>query len=264
MRSKMKILPVKRQQQGVALITVMVILLLSIIAVLAASRTTLLNEALVGNMSDYNRALAAAEALVRDAEIDVRGRLPNGYLCREDVGSVGTDVPTAGFVGCRNTALGPFIPDSDGPDFDDMRDAVLVTAAAPAAAPCIQGICFPASMATLANLEDNLATMAARGVRYGAYTRGATPTPLGDATNAILKGTPPAVTDPNQGWYWIEVFQYHKTAPRTQPGEVIPSPGASVIFRITAVALGQKFGTRAIVRSFFVPKPMCGGGQPCT
>ncbi len=253
----------KSQQQGVALITVMVILLLSIIAVLAASRSTLLNEALVGNMSDYNRALAAAEALIRDAEIDVRGRLPSGYLCREDVGSEGTDVPTANYVGCRNTAGGaPFIP--EGTDFDDARDAVLVTAAAPAATPCSQGICFPASLATLSTLEDNLGTMAARGVRYGTYTRGAAPVALGDATNAILRGTPAAVTDPNQGWYWIEVFQYWKDAPTNRPGEVIPGGKAPLIFRITAVALGQKAGTRAIVRSFFVPKPKCGGPEPCT
>jgi type IV pilus assembly protein PilX len=250
----------RSQQKGVALITVMVILLLSIIAVLAASRTTLLNEALVGNMSDYNRALAAAEALIRDAEIDVRGRLPNGYLCREDI--AGTDVPTANFVGCRDTAVGPFIP--EGTDFDDARDAVLVTAAAPAATPCSLGVCFPASLATLSTLEDNLGAMAARGVRYGFYTRGAIPLDLGDATNSILRGAPAAVTDPNQGWYWIEVFQYAKDAPTNRPGEVIPGGKAPLIFRITAVALGQKAGTRAIVRSFFVPKPKCGGPEPCT
>ncbi len=39
----------RSSQSGIALVTVMVILLLSIIAVLAAGRTGLLNEALVGS-----------------------------------------------------------------------------------------------------------------------------------------------------------------------------------------------------------------------
>ena len=260
MRSMIKTHLARSQQKGVALITVMVILLLSIIAVLAASRTTLLNEALVGNMSDYNRALAAAEALIRDAEIDVRGRLPNGYLCREDI--AGTDVPTAYYIGCRNALGNPSIP--EGTDFDDARDVVLTAFAAPAAAPCEQGICFPASTATLATLEDNLGTLAAKGVRYGTYTRGAVPGALGDATNAILKGNFADSTTPNQGWYWIEVFQYAKDAPTNRSGEVIPGGKAPLIFRITAVALGQKAGTRAVIRSFFIPKPKCGGPEPCT
>lgn len=253
------------KQQGVALITVMVILLLSIVAVLAATRTGLLNEALVGNMSDYSRALAAAEALIRDAEIDVRGRLPNGYLCREVV--PGSDVPTAGFIGCRSAGTGdPYFPET-GAEFDDARDRVLITFAAPAATPCIQGICFPASVATLANFEDNpgtMAAMAAQGVRYGAQSFNGTP--LGPATNPILSGVPvPAsATAPTQGWYWVEVFQYDKHAPINRPGEVTPGGPLPLIFRITAIAMGQKVGTRAIVRSFFVTKPKCGGTEPCT
>jgi hypothetical protein len=63
-------------QQGIALLTVLVLLLLSLTAVLGALRYSNLNEAMLGNTSDYNRTFAAAEALVRDAEIDIRVAAP--------------------------------------------------------------------------------------------------------------------------------------------------------------------------------------------
>ncbi len=55
---------------------VLIFLLLAIISVLGAYRAGFLNERMVGNESDYNRAFAAAEALIRDAEMDIRGRRP--------------------------------------------------------------------------------------------------------------------------------------------------------------------------------------------
>jgi type IV pilus assembly protein PilX len=250
------------RQSGVALVTVMVILLLSIIAVLAAARSGLLNEALVGNETDYSRALAAAEALVRDAEFDIRGHLPNGYLCRSDV--VGGKEPTANFVGCRDrSGVNPWFPEMDE-DLDTVRDR----AAAAAATPCVNGICVPASIATLAAFEDNpttMAAMAARGVRYGTHTRfGATPfSATTKDTNAILVGNPAVVAAPgpqasSQGWYWVEIFKLNVNAPLpTHNALQISNPDARTpfIYRITAVAMGQKAGTRAVIRSFFVPNP---------
>jgi Tfp pilus assembly protein PilX len=99
-------------QQGIALVTVLVLLLLSLTAVLGALRYSNLNEAMLGNTSDYNRTFAAAEALVRDAEIDIRGRLPpytlqadgsRGTPCRPT--AAGSLTTLAGFQGCRNKAL---------------------------------------------------------------------------------------------------------------------------------------------------------------
>lgn len=242
-------------QRGVALITVMVILLLSIIAVLAAARTGLLNESLVGSESDYNRALAAAEALLRDAESDVAGRLPNGFLCREAV--PGSEVPIAGFVGCRNTLPpgSPWFP-FDLDDLDLLGDQVPLVRTNP----CVQGICAPADLNVMVGLENNLAVWGARGARYGQFTLAA-PGP-----NPILR-TPPAgtpVDDPNQGWYWVEVFKYQQPMGPPAPGMGPFTPGNKLIYRVTAVANGQKVGTRAVVRSFFIPKPSCGVGEPCS
>ena len=243
------------KQHGVALITVMVILLLSIIAVLAAARTGLLNEALVGSESDYNRALAAAEALLRDAESDVAGRLPNGYMCREAV--AGSEVPLAGFVGCRNTVPpgSPWFP-FDKPDFELLGDTVPLVRTNP----CVKGICIPANINVMAGLEDNLAVWGPRGARYGEFTLAAS------GPNRILRNPPPGtpVDEPNQGWYWVEIFEYEQlVGGPSPPSAIVPDPKKKLIYRITAIALGQKVGTRAVVRSIFVRVPACGIGEPC-
>lgn len=245
----------RSRQSGVALVTVMVILLLSIIAVLAAGRTGLLNEALVGSDSDYNRALAAAEALLRDAELDVQGRAPGtGFLCKSLV--AGSQVPTPGFVGCRDTnvATNSWFPVLQE-DYDNIVKPLL--AAAPATSPCHQGICSPASLTTLIGFENDPGTMtamAARGARYGQYT-GASPA----VGNPILKtpGPPtPAATAPSQGWYWVEIFPYDVGTPVPEGmHDFKPSADSKFIYRITAIALGQKSGTRAVVRSFYVRNP---------
>ncbi|MBW0170277.1 MAG: hypothetical protein KXJ61_08615 [Hydrogenophaga sp.] len=52
-----------RHQKGISLITVMVMLLLSTLIVLSATRLGWLHEKLVGSESDHQRAFAAAEAL---------------------------------------------------------------------------------------------------------------------------------------------------------------------------------------------------------
>jgi type IV pilus assembly protein PilX len=61
-----------RHQRGVSLFIVMVILLLSLLVVLGALNMTNLNEAIVGNQSDAQRAYGAAEALLDAARLDIR------------------------------------------------------------------------------------------------------------------------------------------------------------------------------------------------
>ncbi|MBK9571349.1 MAG: pilus assembly protein [Rhodoferax sp.] len=230
----------------------MVILLLSIIAVLAAGRTGLLNEALVGSDSDYNRALAAAEALLRDAELDVQGRAPvTGFFCR---GAPGIETELPGIVGCRDTTIAgsPWFPTGDQEWEDDIEPLL---AAAPAASPCVQAICAPANMTTLIGFEDNPTTMAAmvlRGARYGEHTL--TNRSVGNPILAASGALP--ATQPGQGWYWVEVFKFDMGAVPVPPAldDARPS-GARFIYRITAIALGQKAGTRAGLRSFYVPNP---------
>src|SRR5574343_106172 len=69
------------RQQGVALFVVIVFVMLSMLLALWASRTSLFNEMIVGNDADYQRAFEAAQALLQDAELDIRRENPDGTPC---------------------------------------------------------------------------------------------------------------------------------------------------------------------------------------
>lgn len=238
-----------RRQQGVSLIVVMVMLLLGTIVVLSSTRVGWLNERLVGGESDYQRAFAAAEALIRDAERDIRGlQIDNVTPCNI----------AAGFVGCRNFAGNqPFFPQEDN-DLD-LLQARLTTGTNS----CLQGICLPAAVTTLnaATWTTNLAAMTAgTGVtsiaaKYGEFT-GIDPT---TASNPLLRwsrpGVVPAVAP--RAWYWVEVFRYTDAAGIVAAAGNVPIPDKKhpYVYRITAYVQGMKGGTRVWLRSIFVPRP---------
>jgi type IV pilus assembly protein PilX len=227
----------------------MVMLLLGTIVVLSSTRLGWLNERLVGGESDYQRAFAAAEALVRDAERDIRGlRIDNVTPCNI----------TAGFLGCRNFAGNqPYFPQDD----DDLD--LLQPRLATGANGCLQGICLPATVTTLnaANWTTNLAAMTATvgnasvAARYGEFT-GADPAAAG---NPLLSWSRPGVAPvvAPRAWYWVEVFRYTPGAGViTAAGNVpIPDMKHPFVYRITAFAQGMKPGTRVWLRSIFVPRP---------
>jgi type IV pilus assembly protein PilX len=159
----------------------LVLLLLSLTAVLGALRYSNLNEAMLGNTSDYNRTFAAAEALVRDAEIDIRGRRPP--IPRQGRWYAGHPLPArsslapltteAGFQGCRNKALAntPFFP-LESSDMDDLETIWQPIRRHPS----LFGwhLCMPVNSTDLANFETNPCTYAAMiplGATYGQFTR---------------------------------------------------------------------------------------------
>lgn len=256
----------KHAQRGISLPTVLVLLLLSIISVLGAFRVGFLNEKLVGNVSDYNRAKAAAEAMVRDAEMDIRGRRPpyttvqsdgtRGYPCRPSTatGATALDIE-AGYVGCRNQAAAstPWFPRSSE-EFDDVSDIVVAN---DATRRCKGGICMPINMTDLGAIENNLdATMKSLGATYGLYTRNALTAP-DVAGNPLLNGTGTAA----KAWYWIEAFRYGESVSSgaSIASNLTPEPSASFVYRITAIAEGLKGGTRVVIKSTFVPYPASQG-----
>lgn len=71
------------RQRGAALFVVIVFVMLSMLLALWASRTSLFNEMLVGNDADYQRAFEAAQALLQDAELDIRGENADGSFCTD-------------------------------------------------------------------------------------------------------------------------------------------------------------------------------------
>lgn len=229
------------REHGISLIVVMVMLMLGTILVLGSTRLGWLNEKLVSSESDYQRAFAAAEALVRDAERDIKGlQADNMTPCNNSVN----------YIGCRNfAAAAPFFPQED----DDLD--LLATRVSTGANSCLQGICMPASVTTLgtATWSTGLSAMvagtgtAAIAATYGAYT-GASPAAVGNPL--LTRATP-------QAWYWVEVFRYTDAggilAPATN--QPIPDKKHPFVYRITAYVQGLKPGTRVWLRSIFVPNP---------
>lgn len=232
------------RERGIALITVLAMLLMCIAVVLASARTGLLHEMLTGNESDQLRARAAAEALVHAAEADIRGLSADGGPC----GAANGNEAATGYVGCRHRGVGmqpsaPYFP-RDVEDLDEVAGLV----SADAALPCRNGICVPANLALLDRLEDKLDVMTAVAATYGQYTHAAAPS--GSAGNPILAASPA------RAWYWVEAFRYDIGRDAVAKGNVVsPDPTRPFVYRITAIALGLKPGTKAVVKSYFVPYP---------
>ncbi len=227
-------------QQGVALLVVMATLLLSSIALLGSLQVGWLGERRVGSESDAQRAFAAAEALIRDAELDIRGLRADGTPC---------DGGTATLTGCRaGMEAEPFFPQADE-DLDLLRLRVLA-----GHRNCLRGICLPDALDSLDGAwTDDLAGMTSgRGntaiaATYGQFT-GAVPEKAG---NPLLSAVPA------RAWYWVEVFRYSPAAGILNPAGDLPIPDRRhpFVYRITAYANGLKPGTRVHLRALFVPYP---------
>jgi len=266
-------------QRGVSLPIVLIFLLLAIISVLGAFRAGFLNEKMVGNESDYNRAFAAAEALMRDAEMDIRGRRPPydlihpdgrvGFPCRPttDDGNTTELTSKAGYEdSCRlRGGATPWFPVSNA-EFDEVENILIATGGANR---CVAGICMPQNMTDLGSIETQILPLNANsiGVPYGSFTR---INDTGIVNLTAAQGNPLLVTQPalpisvipktsTNGWYVIEAFRYGKTFSGTgsaHPATLMkPDPARSVVYRITAVVVGSKQGTTVVLKSIFVPYP---------
>lgn len=276
------------KQRGVSLVMVLIFLLLTIISVLGAFRSGFLNEKIVGNESDYNRAFAAAEALIRDAEIDIRGRRPPydffqadgsaGFPCRPTTDD-GNTTETASKVGyedscrLRGAATTPWFPE-DTTDFDKVQLIVNPNATDNN---CVAGICMPPDTTSLATIEDQILPVAGStvlnrnliGVPYGSFTRTFAPNNSANLTeiqnNPLLATTAAPATAPipkisQKAWYVIEAFPYGTTFngtgnkhPATQNA---PVKERSFVYRITAVVVGLNPTTRVVLKSIFIPYPI--------
>jgi type IV pilus assembly protein PilX len=226
----------RQRQRGISLLVVMIVVLLSSLLALWAFRSSLVNEAIVGNDADYQRAFEAAQAMIQDAELDIRGERADGGSC---VGHA-TDTKI-----CR---LGNTIAFAE-----ENKDLGALLARLDAAATrCIQGICqkrvgaqdFWSDATALGDM-----TAADVGARYGEYTGALPPTGSTAAPNPLLlqRGA-------GQGaWYWIEVMPYDTTPAGLLAGrdklELNLNP--AVVYRITAVARGLKPRTQVVLQSTF-------------
>lgn len=251
-------------QQGIVLFVVMVVVLITSLLVLWASRSSFFNEIATGNEADYQRAFEAAQAMIEDAKLDIMGETTDGSACVPDPAPPKPPRcrPTAIVANIDLTAnpASLYYPvsrsrqDSDGGDLVILRTAVDALPAK--AIPCRNGICAPTAARPIpASFWKNSATltlMAAQGAKYGEFTgaiAGANGNPLltwnaADAASA-------------SAWYWVEPLDYqtsptHAVSRRFAPlaGALVDAPG--YVFRITAVARGRKPGTVVALQTIYV------------
>ena len=220
------------RQRGVALYVVIVVVLLSTLLALWASRTALFGELIVGNDADYQRAFEAAQGMMQDAELDIRGEQPNGSACTAS--ATNTDI-------CRVGTTVWFI--------DEDKDLVGVLSKLEAASTgCIKGMCTKRT--GIQDWWNDSATLTAMiatnvGARYGQFTGAKT----GSASNPILN-----ITTAGRGaWYWVEIMPYDVSPSGLVTGtkKLDLNLNPAVVYRITAIARGLKPSTQVVLQSTF-------------
>lgn len=234
-----------QKQQGIALFVVIVLVMLSMLLALWASRTSLFNEILISNDADYQRAFEAAQSMLQDAELDISEKSSSGEFCKPST----TDANI-----CRDRINIKF-PEEEK-DLNDLLTAVNVSSKCidNYCPKCLSAICQKrASNQDFWNEPKLLQAMLAEGVgaRYGTYT-GAQ---KNEYINPIL-----TKTDSKEGaWYWIEVMSYD-----INPSSLMISSESNgaikkwelnlkppIVYRITAMARGLKPGTQVVLQSTF-------------
>lgn len=237
-------------QRGVTLVIVLVFVLLSTLLALWASRTSMFNELVVGNDADYQRAFEAAQALLQDAELDIRGEQADGSPC--------ADSPTNSKV-CRSDSAIPGIP----LEAKDVSAMLANLAVIPANSPrCKEALCAkqPGAIDFWNNDYANKGVTAAAmmvdgvGARFGTYTGATLGSPKSPA-NPILADH--SATD-RGGWYWIEVLPYDESSKTsglitgtTNPNLLPLNLTPNVVYRITALARGLKPSTLVVLQETY-------------
>lgn len=231
-------------QRGVALFVVIVFVLLSMLLALWASRTSLFNEMVVGNDADYQRALEAAQAMLQDAEQDIRLSLESpdtSPLC------------TTGANVCR-VATPIQIPQAK----ESPSGLLGILNAATVTVGCSHGLCTRREGAVDFWNTADLAKMVKAGARYGQYTIG---DKYGDDSD---KPANPVLADRSAddkgAWYWIEVLPYDESSKNSNlfvggPTNLLPlNIDPSVVYRITALAYGRKPSTMVVMQQTYAPQ----------
>lgn len=242
------------RQRGVALFVVIIFVMLSMLLALWASKTSLFNEMVVGNDADYQRAFEAAQALLQDAELDIRGEMADGTACSASP--------------CRTYTEKLQFPG------DTKEINPLITLLESQSTRCKDGLCARRvgrqdfwSYATAATEvkpaadtnkgEVPLSDLMTVGARYGQYT-GASNTTTSGPLNPILADT----ADGRGGWYWIEILRYSDAAKSASlivdstTSQLPLNLDVYVIFRITALAMGRKPGTTVVLQETYARQRM--------
>lgn len=237
------------RESGVALFIVIIFVMLSMLLALWASRTSLFQEMLTGNDADYQRTFEAAQALLQDAELDIRGEMADGSACSA--------------APCRAYTSSLQFP-GDSKEINPLLTLLEVESTRCKDALCTRRVgrqdfwnyatpgtvIKPAANTGLG--EAPLSALKAVGARYGQYT-GAANTTANGPLNPILTETDAG----RGGWYWIEIMRYSDAAKSTNlivdasTSQLPLNLDVYVVFRITALALGRKPGTTVVLQQTY-------------
>jgi type IV pilus assembly protein PilX len=230
----------QQSQRGVSLFVVIVFVMLSMLLALWGARSALFNELIVGNDADYQRAFEAAQALLQDAELDIRVEQANGDPC----------VPGATSDTCRPPGATVWFPN------EDKEVTPMIQTLEAQSTGCLKGIC--AKRTGNQDFWNDPTTLAAMmtynvGARYGQFTGAKT----GTKSNPILAKNTSTTPAGEGGWYWIEIMPYDPNAGNT---DLITNGSTNlalnlnpyVAYRITAIAHGLKLGTQVVLQSTYV------------
>ena len=244
----------RANQRGVALFVVIVFVLLTMLAALWASRTALFGEMIVGNDADYQRAFEAAQALLQDAELDIREEHADGTPWRQSDAARTLNAPCeANSDICRTKADLPRPPETA----EDLGD--LLAHLKTQSTGCQHGLCLKRTgNQDFWNDATTLTAMTAAnvGARYGQYT-GAKKGDSSNPANPILQQTGAG----KGGWYWIEVLPYDQSSKSS--GVIVDGSGSTnldllplnlkphVVYRITALAQGLKPNSRVVLQQTY-------------
>ncbi|WP_027016850.1 pilus assembly PilX family protein [Comamonas composti] len=235
------------QQRGVALFVVIVFVMLSMLLALWASRTSLFNELVVSNDADYQRAFEAAQALLQDAELDIRNENSDGSTCATPTSTEGKELL------CRPGNI-------DKVPLEAQAILPLLTALDAQPSKCRYALCSKrASEQDFWNDKDTLKEMTKSnvGARYGDYTGAAPGTPE-EPANPILADR----GEKSGGWYWIEVLPYDESSKNS--GLFVDNQSKllglnltpNVIYRITALAYGRKAETMVVLQQTYAQQKL--------
>lgn len=213
----------------------MLVVLLSSLLALWAFRASLVNETIVGNDADYQRAFEAAQAMLQDAELDIRGERGDGTDC----------VPTADVKVCRKGGTMAFIEET-------RQIGGFIFALDTQTTRCRDGICQKRTGA-----QDFWATdavlnpMKLDAARYGEYTGARLPADSKASANPILAWNDADQRTAANAWYWIEVMPYDNSPAGLLAGrdKLDLNLNPNVVYRITAIARGLKPSTQVVLQS---------------
>lgn len=224
------------RQRGISLFVVLVMVLITTLLVLWGSRSALLNEMIVGTDSDYQRAFEAAQAVVRDAEFDIKGERSDGTPCS------GSECRAWGTIDVASGSV--FYPETMN-EFVDLEAALSGNTP-----PCAAGICLTNPDPTYNEFwkdQVKLNAMIAKASSYGVHT--------GAKAGAV--GNPLLAQSTAHAWYWVEVLPYDAgskfkggAADDLGPDEKL----RPFVYRITGIAKGLRSSTQAVVQSTLVLK----------